>query len=128
MNSRENRKKRTPGFAPEEPNPMKPVSLTPAELSNEPARPVESHPYQPRQTPMVSYGDHALSAKKVTEQRYDFAPVRENRFALKQEQSLNYQLQPITVSPIQMQLLQERRVAARDLGWVVPGHRIRIGE
>ena len=121
------RKRRKKRSGQTEPNPMKQVSLTPMELRDEPARPVESQSFEARETPIVSFGDHAAPAKQAQEHRFDFAPMQERRPELKQERSLKFQLRPITVTPVQMHELRERRVAARDLGWVVPGHRIRIG-
>lgn len=123
-NDRNYRKKRS-GEA--EPNPMKQVSLTPMELRSEAANPMESQPFEARETPLVSFGEHASPAKHIQEHRFDVAPTQERRPELKQEHSPTFQLRPIIVTPVEMQQLQERRVDARDLGWVVPGHRIRIG-
>ncbi len=128
MANEKGRKRRQKKSTSSEPNPMTPVSLTPMELRNEPAKSFASKPFEARDTPMVSIGDHAPRSMHVSEQRYDFAPLQALRPELRKERSLEFKLRPITVSPVQMQQLRDRRVNARELGWVIPGHRIRIGK
>lgn len=120
--SNRDRKEASPG------NPFKPASLKPVQLRNDPARDVSSADIRARDVPLVPFGDHASRANPVNENRYAFAPVREVRPDLKPEESRQYQLRPITVTPVQMQLLRDRRIKARELGWSIQGHRIRIGE
>jgi hypothetical protein len=60
------------------------------------------------------------------ERKFEFTPVQELRPALKEERSLSIPIKSIPVSPVQMQKLQERRTHARELGWTIPGHTIRI--
>jgi hypothetical protein len=107
-------------------NPFKPMSLNPVQLHKEEAREIKSAEIRARETPAVSIGDHSAPAQRVSERKIAFTPLNASKYDLKQEKSLEFRLRPISVTPAQMQQLRERRVAARDLGWVVPGHRIRI--
>jgi hypothetical protein len=107
-------------------NPFKPMSLTPVQLHKEDARQIKSAEIRARETPAVSIGDHSAPAQPISERKFAFTPLSASKYDLKQEKSLEFRLRQITVTPAQMQRLRERRVAARDLGWVVPGHRIKI--
>jgi hypothetical protein len=123
-----NRRSGDKSNVPREPNPMKQVTLNPVQLRSEPAREIPSQQIHARETPIVSYGDHASGAKPITEHRYDFSRVQELKPALREERSLKIELRPVLVTPVQMQKLRDRRAAARPIGWTIPGHTIRIGK
>jgi hypothetical protein len=105
---------------------IRPVSLTPMSLSNDPARSIKSSPVQSREATLRSLTDASAPAAPVQEHKYVFSALDEVRPELRPEPGREIALRPITISPTQMQDLRERRIAARDLGWVIPGHKIRI--
>jgi hypothetical protein len=105
-------------------SPFKPVELTPMSLRQERARDVPSVEVTSREMPLASIGDHAQPARPVSSQSFAFTPLSEIRPEMRLELARSVALITIPVSPIQMQELRERRIAARQLGWVIPGYRI----
>jgi hypothetical protein len=107
-------------------NPFKPATLKPASLHKELARPIKASEVRASEVPMVNFGDHASPARPVSERPFAFSPLNEVRPDLKHEASRSIELTQAAVTPMQMQKLRERRVAARELGWSIEGPRIRI--
>jgi hypothetical protein len=103
-----------------------PFDLTPQELREEPFREVRPAEIRPAEAPMVSFGDRGPSELRPTESRYEFVEPVAMPLELRHEQAEEIRMLEIPMTGFEMRELRERRIAARDLGWKVPGVRIRI--
>lgn len=105
---------------------VKPANLKPTTLRNEPARNIAPASVTPRETPARQYRDAAPPGRPITEHRPVSQTIQAKSFGLRREQERKISMTKIPISEMQMSELQSRRVGVRELGWSVPGVRIRL--
>ena len=102
-----------------------PFELRPVELRQEPIREIRPLEFGHSEMPAVSFEDRGPDARPVIEHRYDATEFQHKPVELRREESRDIPMLSVPISDIAMRSLAERRVQARDLGWNVPGWRIR---
>jgi hypothetical protein len=74
---------------------------------------------------MVEQGRLEQTEVRPEEHRYEFVGPEQVEFQLKGEVDTGIRAIAISLNPMDMREMRERRVGAVDLGWKVPGLRIR---